>query len=334
MDRVDEPDAVRLQRHEQRRRADAAAEEADAAQEVAVGDASGAEDDVVAGGELGRVVNLVAVDVAHRLEAFLLPFFQRLEAALHASVQAAHRGGGEYALGRAAYAHRGVDAGPAHGGGDAGGEIAVGDQLDARARFADLRDEIVMPFAVEDHDGQFIDVALKRLGDLIQILVYGVVQIDVIGGSRADHDFVHVDVRCVEQAAFFRGGEHRDRIRGTRRAKVRSFERIDGDVDLGINLALGPTAAQRFADVENRRLVAFALADDDCPAHLEPVQLFAHRLDGYLIGVLPFAIAHRARCSDGRFFRDTQKTDLETGFHDAPFAAKFGGADSSRSLSS
>ena len=104
------------------------------------------------------------------------------------------------------------------------------------------------------------------------------------------------------------------------------FERIDGDVDLGIDLALGPAAAERLADVEHRSLVALALADDDRAAHLEPVQLLAHRLDGHLIGVLPLAVAHRARRSDGRFFRDTQKTDLETGFHDAPFVAKFGGA--------
>src|SRR5437588_6207873 len=120
------------------------------------------------------------------------------------------------------------------------------------------------------------------------------------------------------------GRQDGDRIRGAGRAEVRPFERIDGDIDLRINLALGPAAAERLAYVEHRGLVAFALADDDRAAHLESVQLFAHRLDGYLIGVLPFAIAHRARCRDGRFFRDTQKTDLETGFHDAPFVAKFG----------
>ena len=47
IDRVHDPDLVRFQRHEQGRDADAAAEEADAAQEVAVDNAAGAEDDVV-----------------------------------------------------------------------------------------------------------------------------------------------------------------------------------------------------------------------------------------------------------------------------------------------
>ena len=104
-------------------------------------------------------------------------------------------------------------------------------------------------------------------------------------------------------------------------AEICPFQRIDGDVDLGIDLALRPAAAEGLADVEHGSLVALALADDDRAAHLEPVELLAHRLDRHLIGVLPFAVAHRPCCGDGCFFRDTQKTDLETGFHDAPFVA-------------
>ena len=73
--------------------------------------------------------------------------------------------------GRAADAHRGVDAGAAHGGRDAGREVAVGDQLDARAGLADLGDEIVMALAVEHDDGQLVDVALEGLGDLAEVLV-------------------------------------------------------------------------------------------------------------------------------------------------------------------
>ena len=61
MDRVDEPDEAALVAHHQRVGAGAAAEEADAAEQVAVGDAAGAEEDVVAGGQLGRVVDLVVV---------------------------------------------------------------------------------------------------------------------------------------------------------------------------------------------------------------------------------------------------------------------------------
>src|SRR6266851_3756287 len=97
---------------------DAAAEEADAAQEVAVGDAGGTEDDVVPRGQLRGVVDLGAVDVAHRLQALLLPLLQRLEAALHPAVETAHGRRGQDAFRRAADAHGRVDAGTANGRGD------------------------------------------------------------------------------------------------------------------------------------------------------------------------------------------------------------------------
>jgi len=126
----------------------------------------------------------------------------------------------------------------------------------------------------------------------------------VLGGGRADDDLVHVDVGRVEQTAFFRSREDGDGVCGAGGAEVRSFERIDRDVDLGIDLAFSPAAAEGLADIEHRSLVALSLADDDRPAHLEPVQLFAHRLHRYLVGVFAFAIAHRARRGDGCFFRN------------------------------
>src|SRR5205814_1625474 len=77
-------------------------------------------------------------------------------------------------------------------------------------------------------------------------------------------------------------------------AEVCSFQRIDGDVDFRVDLTLGPPAAEGLTHVEHGSLVALALADDHRAAHLEPVELFTHRLDGHLIGVFSFAVAHRA----------------------------------------
>src|SRR5207247_2747694 len=115
----------------------------------------------------------------------------------------------------------------------------------------------------------------------------------------ADDDLVHVNVGRVQQAALFRRRQHGDGVRRAGRAEVRPFERIDGDVDLWVDLALGPAAAERLADVEHRGLVALPLADHHRAAHLELVQLLAHRLYGDLIGVLPLAVTHRARGGDG-----------------------------------
>src|SRR5581483_7589937 len=211
-----------------------------------------------------------------------------------------------------------MNAGAAHGGRDAGGEIAVADQFDARAGFADLRDEIVMTLAIEYDDGQFVDVALECFGELAEVFGDGLLEIDILRGRGTDDELVHVDIGCVQQAALFGSGEDGDRSRRTGRAEVRAFERIDGDIDFRIDLAFRPAASQRLADVEHRCLVALSFADDDRAAHLEPVELFAHRLDCNLIRILPLAVTHRPRRGDGRFLCNAEKSDLETRFHDAP----------------
>src|SRR6185295_4821705 len=123
------------------------------------------------------------------------------------AAEAAHGGGGEDAFRRAADAHRGVDAGAADGGGDAGGEVAVGDQFDAGAGFADLRDEVVVALAVEDGDGQLVDVALEGFRETVQVLFDGGGEADEIGGGGADDDLVHVDVGSVEEAALLGRGD-------------------------------------------------------------------------------------------------------------------------------
>src|SRR5204862_2831645 len=103
------------------------------------------------------------------------------------------------ALRRAADAHRRVNACSADCSRDAGGEIAVADQLDARARFTNLRDQIVMAFAVPNDDRELVRAALKCLRDLIEILLHRLSTADELPGGWADDDLVHVDVGRVEQ---------------------------------------------------------------------------------------------------------------------------------------
>ena len=50
-------------------------------------------------------------------------------------------------------------------GGDAGRQIAVTDQSDARARGADLFDELLVPWPVEDDDHEILDAPSERLRD-------------------------------------------------------------------------------------------------------------------------------------------------------------------------
>jgi hypothetical protein len=57
--------------------------------------------------------------------------------------------------------------------------------------------------------------------------------------------------------------------------------------------------ADLLADVQHRRLVALALADDHRAAHRQAIHRLAHRLDGDAVRVLPVALPHRPRTGDG-----------------------------------
>src|SRR5205809_841174 len=148
--RVREADQALAQRHADRAGAVAAAEEAHAVHEGAVGHARRDEEDVRPGGEVLLGVDTLQVRDAHLPHALLLPGLGGHEAREHAAVEAAERGGGEHALGGAADPHHGVHVGAPHGGRDAGREVAIADQFDARAGLADVGDQLLVARAVED----------------------------------------------------------------------------------------------------------------------------------------------------------------------------------------
>ena len=93
-------------------------------------------------------------------------------------------------------------------------------------------------------------------------------------------------------------------------AEVGALERVDGDVDLG-RAVLAAARADLLADVEHRRLVALALADDDPAVDGQGVHLAPHRLDRDVVGVLAVAAAHGLRGGDGRLLGDADEVLLE-----------------------
>ena len=93
------------------------------------------------------------------------------QAAQNLAVQAAQRRRGEHAFRRAARSHHRVYAGAGDRRGDAGREIAVADQADARARLADVGDQLLVPRAVEHHDDQIVHAALQAAGDGLEVAV-------------------------------------------------------------------------------------------------------------------------------------------------------------------
>ena len=83
------------------------------------------------------------------------------------------------------------------------------------------------------------------------------------GSDRTDAQLLEVRVGGVQQAAAFSDAASMViALARPMRNEVRALERIDGDVDLRL---AGHADAHLLADVEHRRLVALAFADDDLP---------------------------------------------------------------------
>src|SRR5256714_1295838 len=316
VDGVNEAYVARLGRHHERVCASARAEEADAAQERAVGDARRDEDDLPAGREVVRVVDLVRVADAHLLQARepLLggrdlglvnaqAFVVEDEACLNLPVQTLHGRGCEHAFGRAADAHQGVYVRAGDRRRYPRGEVAVADEPDARARLTHVLYELPVARAVEDDDGQVFDVAAKPARDGLEVVLDGRVNVNRAARRRPDDDLVHVDVGRVQEPAALGGGEHRVGVVRARAAGVCALGRVNGDFNVGEVFGVRVVVVARadlLADEEHGCLVALALADDDATAHRHDVHLLAHRLYGHVVGVLAVALPHRPRRSDGR----------------------------------
>src|SRR5438093_2239008 len=231
---VDEADHAPAVRHQDRARADAAAEEAHAPHERAVGDARRDEEDVRARGQVLLRVDPFHVGDAHAPHALLLTGLGRDEPGPHAAVEAAERRGRQYALGCAADPHDDVDVGPAHRGRDPGRQVAVADQLDAGAGTPDVGNQLLVPRPVEHDHHQVAYAAAERARDRFQVVLHRGIEVDDVARPGADHDLLHVAVGRVQQAAPVRGGEDRDRPRRPGGAEVRTLERVDGDVDFDV----------------------------------------------------------------------------------------------------
>ena len=99
---------------------------------------------------------------------------------------------------RAARTHHGMNACAAHGRRNSRSQVAIADQLDARARPANLVDQILVARPIQHDHYQVLDVAMQSLGDHPEIDRRRGIQIHRALAGRADHDFFHVAVRRVQ----------------------------------------------------------------------------------------------------------------------------------------
>ena len=83
----------------------------------------------------------------------------RPQPALERAAEALDRRGRDDALRRAADAHQHVDPGEGWAAAIDGRDVAVADQVDARARVAQLGDQVVVAVALEHDDGEIVRLA-------------------------------------------------------------------------------------------------------------------------------------------------------------------------------
>ena len=142
---------------------------------------------------------------------------------------------------------------PSDRGGDAGGKIAIADQADARARGANILDELLWRGAFENHDDQVLFVAVEAARDGANVVGDRRIQVHGALATRADDDFFHVQIGRVQQAAFFAGGQHGDGVGRAGGAEVGAFERVHGDIHGGIvkPLVLLCAAAPTFSPMNS-----------------------------------------------------------------------------------
>ena len=158
-----------------------------------------------------------------------------------------------------------------------------------------------MTFTVQNHYRQIINLAVQRIGDRLEVFRRGRVQVNPAFGARTDSDFFHIHVRRVQQAAFGRNGNYRNRTGHPLGHKIRAFQRINRDIHFHT------AGADLFTDVEHRRLVHFAFANDDRAANFHRIKRRPHRINRQLVSAILVASPHQAAAGDRRRFRHTDK---------------------------
>jgi hypothetical protein len=286
----------------------------DAAHELAVSDAGGGEEAVVAAHEI--VGGEDGVEVVTRLDgcgAFLV--VAGPQPALQLSAHALEGGGGDHAFGRASDAEQDVGARVGPRGGDGTGHVAVGDEADACARRPHLGDELGVAVAVEDDGGDVTHGLAEGLGHGLEVLGRRAADVDGSGRVGSDGDLLHVDARArVEHGAPLAHGDDGEGVAPAEGGERRAVDGVDGDVGLGRS-----AVTDELAVVEHGRLVLLALADDHDAVHRHGLQDDAHGVDGRPVRPLLVTAAHPARRGQGRRFGDAHQLHREVPVGRLPF---------------
>src|SRR5688572_11106329 len=181
-----------------------------------------------------------------------------------------------------------------HSYGNPSRKVSITDQPNTRPLPADFFDESIMARPVEDNNRKVFDLAIKPSSDRFQILRNGSIQVQRSLASRAGDNLLHVPIRRVQQSTGLRDSKHSDRIRCASSAKIRTFERVHGNIDAGVITIFESLGPDHFADIEHGSVVALALAYDNPAVDRDFVKGFSHRLHGSPIRFFAISLSHSA----------------------------------------
>ena len=306
MGRLDAADGAGAGAHHQRFGGRAFAAVADALEDVAVGDAGGGEEDVLAGAEVVGCEDLVEVVAGVDRGAPLL-VVARPEPSQELAAHRLQRRRREHALGGAADPPEEVDRGALGDRQERRRDVAVGDQADAGAGLADRADLLLVAGPVEDDDDHVADRAAAALGDQLAGLHQRPVEVEQVGDVFAARELFHVDAGAgVEHRAALGERDHRQGARHPEGAEARPLQRVDRDVDLR-----RAAVADVLAVEEHRGFVLLPLADDDDAVHRDRVEDVAHRVHGGPVGGELVAAADPAGGREGGRLGDADELQRE-----------------------
>ena len=172
-----------------------------------------------------------------------------------------------------------------------------------------------MPGTIKQDDHKCFHIAVKALGNHLQVVLHRSVEIDSILARRSNNQLFHVAIWCVQQPAAFRSRENSNRVGGSRSAQIRSFQWINGDIHFRKCRALGMFRSDLLADIQHRSLIPFTFADDNRATHWHRIHRAAHRLGRDLVRLRTVPHAHRFCRFDRRLFHDASEFEREFELH-------------------
>ena len=182
-------------------------------------------------------------------------------------------------------------------------------------------DQVLVPGAVEDADGDVAGGALLRLGDAADVLGDRRGDVDDVGGGGAGGELLHVeDGRRVVHRAAVGDGHDGDRVGHALGHQRGAVDRVDGDVALRAR-----AVADLLAVVEHRGLVLLALADDDDAVHADGADQGAHRVDRRAVAAVLVAAADPAAGGHGGGLGDPDQLEGEVAVGRRPVGAEAAG---------